>query len=283
MRTMILKEYHPLPKFPPVSISGGECLLNCRHCSGTYLKGMVSATSPDELISVGSKLKQSSGVGMLISGGSSPDGKLLNLDRMLPSISFIKEKLNLIVNIHPGLLEEDTALRLNVDFASLDIQGDDIIKDVLGLKTSTEDYLKTYDILIQAGINVVPHVCIFSGGEDVLLNNIVPPPIIVVIVFTPTKKTPMENYSPPGASIIGDVISKLHDKFPNTEISLGCMRPRDRSIRTEIEITALEAGIARIELPSRRTVQYAKMKGLAIKRFNSCCALPQELEARVKT
>ena len=246
------------------------------------MKGMISATSPDGLISIGKKIKQSNGIGMLVSGGSSPDGKLLNLDLMLSSISYIKEKLNLIVNIHPGLLNEDTASRLTVDFASIDIQGEDIIKDVLGLKASAEDYLKTYDILIQAGINVVPHVCIFSGGEDVLLNKIIPPTVIVVIVFTPTKETPMENYSPPKTSIIGDVISKLHDKFPKTEISLGCMRPRERSIRTEIEIIALEAGIARIELPSRRTVQYAKMKGFDIKRFNACCALPQELEARLK-
>ncbi|MBU3902201.1 MAG: hypothetical protein KKE04_02405, partial [Candidatus Thermoplasmatota archaeon] len=108
--------------------------------------------------------------------------------------------------------------------------------------------------------------------------NIEKPSAIVVIVFTPTKNTPMQNEKTPEPKMIGNVIRNLKKMFPSSEISLGCMRPRDRRIRAEIEIEALKSGASRMELPSKKTINYAKEKGYEIKRLGACCALPEKYE-----
>lgn len=275
---MLLKTYYPSPGFPPISISGDKCALKCRHCNSVYLKGMVSVSTPEKLIKVCKKLDENNAVGILLSGGYNKNGKLLNLERMLPAVKKIKKETNLIINIHPGLIGKNTAEQLDVDFASVEISSDDVIKNVFRLDKTTNDYLETYYNLKNAGIDVVPHVCVYSGDEYKLLKNIEKPSAIVVIVFTPTKNTPMQNESAPEAKMIGNVIRNLKKMFPETEISLGCMRPRNRFVRAEIEIEALKSGASRMELPSKKTINYAKEKGYEIKRLGACCALPEKYE-----
>ncbi|MDI6917113.1 MAG: hypothetical protein QMC80_04880 [Thermoplasmatales archaeon] len=275
---MFLKTYYPYPGFPPVSISGDKCRLKCRHCNSIYLKGMTPVSTSEKLIKVCKKLDENNAVGILLSGGYNKDGGLLNLERMLPAIKKIKKETKLIINIHPGLLSKNIADNLLVDFASLEIPSNFVIKNVFRLNKTIDDYVETYYNLKNAGIDVIPHVCVYSGDEHKLLENIEPPSAIVVIVFTPTKNTPMQNESAPEAKMIGKVIRNIKKMFSYSEISLGCMRPRDRCIRTEIEIEALKSGISRMELPSKKTIKYAKEKGYEIKRLGACCALPEKYE-----
>jgi len=278
---MLLKTYYPSPGFPPISISGDKCTLKCRHCSSVYLKNMIPSETPEKLTKVCRKLDENNAVGILLSGGYNKDGKLLNLERMLPAVKKIKKETKLIINIHPGLLSKNTADALLVDFASAEIPSNWVIKNVFRLNKTTNDYLETYYNLKNAGIDVVPHVCVYSGDEYKLLKNIEKPSAIVVIVFTPTKNTPMQNESAPEAKMIGNVIRNLKKMFPETEISLGCMRPRNRFVRAEIEIEALKSGASRMELPSKKTINYAKEKGYEIKRLGACCALPERFERLV--
>jgi uncharacterized radical SAM superfamily protein len=207
---------------------------------------------------------------------------------MLDTIHRIKAETGLILNVHPGLVDAATAEALapqndGVDFASLEIPSEATIRDVFGLDATREDYLATYRRLRDAGVNVVPHVAVYDGTEDRLLAGLESeaPEVIVVIVFSPTADTPMAEASPPTPKMVSDVIGRIGARFPASEIALGCMRPRDRTLRDALELAALEAGVLRMELPSRKTQAIAQSRGYTLQRFDACCALPAALEPSV--
>ncbi len=277
---MLLKTYHPMPKFPPLSLSGTQCRLNCQHCNRAYLKGMAPAMTDEALFQTCKQLADEGAIGVLLSGGSDRDGAILNLRDRVHTIRRIKAETGLILNLHPGLMGAETAKGLGgvIDFASLEIPSDRTIRDVFGLDATRQDYVATYDRLRGAGINVVPHVAVYEGGEDRLLEGLAPPEVVTVIVFSPTRDTPMADAPPPTAQMVGDVIRRIKAAYPTTEIALGCMRPRTRGLRAAIEVAALDAGATRMELPSRETLALARERGYEIARFDACCGLPKALE-----
>ncbi len=283
---MRLKTYYPLPKFPPLSLSGERCALHCAHCDATYLGGMLPATTPEALVERCRVLRQNGAIGVLLSGGSDTDGALLDLAAMTDAIWQVKQETGLILNLHPGLIDAATAQQLAgvVDFASLDIPSDDVIRRVLGLEATTADYIAAYHTLRAAGIDVVPHVTVYDGDEAGLLRPIAAagddaPHTIVIIVFSPTRGTPMADVPAPGPEAVANVVAEVKSLFPAAEISLGCMRPRSRALREAIELAALRAGVARMELPSQKTLRYAKDVGYEIVSFDACCALPGVYES----
>jgi len=279
-----LKTYYPLPKFPPLSLSGAACALHCAHCDATYLGGMLPADTPAALVNRCRVLRQNGAIGVLLSGGSDTDGTLLNLAAMTDAIRQVKQETGLILNLHPGLIDAATAQQLAgaVDFASLDIPSDDVIRRVLGLDATTADYIAAYHTLRTAGIDVVPHVTVYNGDEAGLLRPVAAagdaPHTIVVIVFSPTRDTPMADTPAPGPEAVENVIAEVKALFPAAEISLGCMRPRAHALRETIELAALRAGVARMELPSQKTLRYAREAGYALAAFDACCALPATYE-----
>ncbi len=285
---MQLKIYHPLPLFPPLSLSGKACQLNCRHCDSAYLRGMAPARTSDDLLHLCHKLAAEGAIGVLISGGSTRDGAIINLKKSVRALRRVKAETGLILNLHPGLIDAATAQALGdvIDVASLEIPSNATIQQVFGLEAQTADYLATYDRLQAAGIPVVPHVAIYDGTEARLLQSLMDhqgrraPESIVVIVFSPTRNTPMADASPPSADQVSDVIAQLGTWFPATEIALGCMRPRSLDLRVAIERAALEAGAVRMELPSQQTLDVARRQGYNIVHLDACCALPQGLETR---
>jgi len=286
----LLKVYHPLPRFPPLSLSGTHCELNCRHCNRVYLTSMRPAQTAEALLNICRQLQQGGAVGALISGGSGRDGRLLNLAAMIPALQRVRAETGLILNLHPGLTNAATAasLRDAVDFASLDVPSAEALQHVLGLDATPEMYLNTYRHLWAAGIPVAPHVTVFDGTEASLLEPLtaphggVPPEVVVVIVFTPTRGTAMANVTPPSSEAVGRVVAGLKALFPVSEISLGCMRPRGRGLHLAIEQAALEAGVTRMELPTRKTLELAVARSYTIEHFDACCALPAAFEPRAR-
>lgn len=281
---MLLKTYYPIPRFPPISLSGPACELHCKHCDSRYLGGMLPATTPESLLERCRALAENGAVGALLSGGSDRRGGILNLAAMTDAIRAVKRETNLILNAHPGLIDAATARNLAVDFASLDIPSDDVIRRVMGLDATTADYIAAYYNLRDAGIEVTPHVTVYTGDEARLLRDIAQegdaPRVIVIIVFAPTRGTPMADAPAPGPEAVARVIGEVRTMFPRAELSLGCMRPRSRALRDAIEAAALDAGVARMELPSQRTLRYAAARGYEIVKFDACCALPEAFEAR---
>ena len=285
-----LKVYIPGRKFPAISVTGNECFLSCEHCNHKYLNDMTSFSNELELEDILLKLKKDGGVGALISGGCLPDGSV-PLEKYLDTIKKVKNKTNLIINTHTGLLNKKTAKELaeaGVDIISFDINMDmEIIKNIYHLEKNLDDYKNAIDLLQKYDLNIVPHICIglHYGKLHKELDSIkfikesgINPNLIVAIALIPPKNSKVK-FERPNPYDIAKILSILRFSFPNTEISLGCMRPRG-DIKLEIEKLAIMAGINRIEIPSGRTLKWIREKynDISFKFYSACCAIPSELE-----
>jgi hypothetical protein len=292
MERKIFKAYYVWPRFPSISMSGNVCMLSCKHCNKVYLNDMQSLTKPEQLLKLCKKLDNNGGVGLLLSGGCNKQGEMLNLRRFLPTIKKIKEETNLIVKLHTGLVDEELAKSIadaGVDIASMECIGsNETIKEVFGLNAAIETYANTFRNLQDAEVkHIVPHICIgLHKGKIIgeykalqIIKETCNPSVIVFIVLRPTPGTKYKNIHPPKPDEIKKIISKAKKIFPNVELSLGCMRPRN-NYRKDLEIAALEAGVTRMEIPLEATIIKAKSIGYKIKRIDACCALPEELEHR---
>ncbi|MBD3196792.1 MAG: radical SAM protein [Candidatus Lokiarchaeota archaeon] len=291
----LLKIYIPNQKFPAISITGNSCQLNCAHCNKKYLEGMEPIITENGLYNFLINHYKNGGVGALISGGCTSDGSV-PLQKFIDPIKRIKEETNLIINTHTGLIKHDIAKRLaeaGVDIVSFDINIDkEIIEDIYHLDKSIDDYKNSIKILHQNKLNIVPHICIglYYGKLHKELETIrflkelnIHPSLIVLIALIPPRKS-MTKFRTPKPFDIAKIIFLMRYLFPKTELSLGCMRPRGK-LKIEIEKLAIRAGITRIEIPSVKTLKWAKKNNPEIdfEYFHACCAIPNELEKRAKS
>ena len=99
-------------KYPTISITGGACALNCDHCQRHILNTMIPATDPETLVRTCERLSEEGNIGVLVSGGSLPDGSL-PWDGFIDAIARVKGTTDLRVTIHTGMIDEGTALRLH--------------------------------------------------------------------------------------------------------------------------------------------------------------------------
>ncbi len=286
----VFKIYNPTNRFPAISITGSECALECEHCNKKYLKGMRQILTKEELEKFLFDLSNKSGVGALISGGSMVDGSVPLLE-FLNTIKKVKKETNLIINTHTGLLNEETAKKIaeaNVDIVSFDINMDeDVVKNIYHLNIELNEYKRAIEILKKYKLNIVPHICIglHYGKLNKEIESIkfikeskINPSLIVIIILIPPKDSKIK-FDTPKPEDIAKVISIVRVAFPETEISLGCMRPRGK-IKIEIEKAAIQAGITRIEIPSKETLVWLKNYNSKIqfKFFSACCAIPIKFE-----
>lgn len=274
--------FYPGKSFPSISVTGRACALNCRHCAGRYLEGMIPATTPGDLLAIAEALAQRGANGFLLSGGNDPSGKV-RLGDYCEAISEVKATTDLKVNAHIGLSSRDEIDKLvasGVDSFSVDVYGsDETVREVLGLEASWEDYFRVVGDLRDAGAAVIaPHICIgIHRGEvrDELravhrLSKMVPH-VLVLISLIPTKGTEYESVSPPSYEAVEAVIRKAREELPETKLVLGCMRSKlDRSS----EVSHVTAGLDGIVLPAPSTVQALQSEGFVIKRRSVCCPIP---------
>ncbi|MGL6106918.1 radical SAM protein, partial [Romboutsia sp.] len=234
-----------------ISTTNNSCSLSCAHCNGHYLKNMTPINEYE------SKVKGRNINSLLLSGGCSFDGDV-PINNHLDTIKKLKEE-GYKLNAHLGLMDKESieAVCRYLDVVSFDLVFDkDTIKEVYKIDKTREDYIKTYET-IKENTEVAPHICIgLKGGEikgeyeiiDYLAQE--PPKKITFIVLIPTKDTDYENVSAPDLQQVADVLCEARISLPNTEINLGCMRPRG-PYRKELDELALKCGVNRIVLPSR--------------------------------
>lgn len=276
--------YNPGRQFPSVSITGTRCKLNCQHCAGRFLYPMQQITSPQDLVAFCKNLTRQNGVGCLISGGCDETG-VVPLAPFLPALAKIKLSTDLFLNVHTGFLTDLQASELSqtgIDCASVDVVGDDsTIQMVYGLKhRTTKDYVSTLKALETVGISIAPHICVgLRNGELVseldalqLIKSAINPRLLVIIALMPTKGTAMADSPPPQPYDVARVIAIARLLFPQTEIALGCMRPRG-SIRRQMEQLAIQAGITRLVQPTKATLEYLEKNRYSINRRNACCVI----------
>jgi len=279
-----LQVFRPGERFPPISITGRRCELMCKYCLGRYLRGMIPAESPSELLKLCSSLAKRGAEGVLISGGFDKHG-VLPVRPFLSVIRAVKESLGLTIAIHPGLVDRELAEELfsaGVDIALFDIVGDEeTIRNVIGLNKSPRDYAVSLRALREAGIPVLaPHVCLgVRGGElsgeleALKMARAVRPDVLVLIIFVPTRGTPFWGREPPSPGDVGKLMAIARLMFPNTPVALGCMRPRG-PYKAEVDALAVRLGLDRIALPSRRALEEAEALGLHVVWRGVCCAVP---------
>lgn len=288
-----LKIYIPNKNFPAISITGTECCLNCEHCNKKYLESMKPLLNNKELKHFLINLHKKGGVGALISGGCDPNGAV-PLKPFLNTIKEVKQETNLIINMHTGLINKDTAQMLTkstADIISFDINMDqEIINNIYHLDKTVEDYKQSLEILQKNSLNIVPHVCfgLYYGrihneikSLKFIKESISNPSLIVIIALIPPKNSKFELPKPED---ISKLIAVTRLIFPQTEISLGCMRPRG-SLKKEIEQLAIKAGITRIEIPSKVTLKWMKNydPNVTFEFYSACCAIPEKYEKKARS
>ena len=284
-----IRFYYPKPRFPSVSVTGASCALRCKHCGGHYLSGMQGVDTPSKLKEFCVKHEANGGVGVLVSGGSDPQGRV-PLGRFYGALGWIKENTGLIVNVHTGLLDSRQAEEIastRVDIVSVDVVGsDETIRRVYGLDATVDDYAETLSALKDASAaNVVPHICVGLDFGDmrgearaIELASEIEPEIIVILGLIPTKDTAMESVDPPSSEDLAKVVAAARLMSPESAVALGCMRPRvDKDLS---EMLAIRAGADRLVLPSRVTVEAAAAEGFEVKHLDGCCSIPAGLEHR---
>lgn len=256
-----------------ITLTGTDCALNCAHCGGHYLEGMLP------LAQVPEDTKELPFRSALISGGCTAEGKVpfnLHLERLH------RLKAQVRFNFHVGLVDDEEILALKslANVVSFDFVADDeTIREVYGLNRSADDYRTVYRKLRQAGLKVMPHLTIgLKGGEfageekalDVLeelgLEG------LTFIVFIPTPNTRYAKRQPPQLEEVVRFLAKTRVRFPDITLALGCMRPKGR-YRQVLDEAGVALGLNRVVLPTPAARHLAEEKELEIIRGEECCAL----------
>ena len=272
--------YTPGISFPSVSVTGTSCSMSCAHCSGRYLKGMADVSLPGALLDFGRELSNRGGRGLLISGGCDQTGAVDFPDHTFDEIKELKEKTGLLINLHCGLVDEETAIKISgsgVDKVSFDlVYDDDTIHEVLGLDRTRKDYLETMIRLEKHGIAVVPHILagLYRGQlswefEAVEILSTMNVDEVVLIILIPTKGTSFENVPVPGTEKILELAKAMRGSLKK-RIVLGCMRPKGI---LELEKKVLEIGFDGIVLPGRSTIKWMLDQGWHLEQENICCCM----------
>ncbi|RLF15785.1 MAG: radical SAM protein [Thermoprotei archaeon] len=271
----------PPASFISVSVTGYACALQCDHCRGRLLRGMTPATTPDKLREVCRRVKESGGVGLLISGGSDVKGKV-PLKPFLDVIYWAKKTLGLTVVVHTGLLSEEVAKGLaeaGVDAALLDVIGsEDTARRVYHLDVKLSDFERALALLERYRVPTVPHVLVGLHygelkGELEALKMIARhnPAAIVVIALIPLPGTSMEHVAPPPPEQVARIVAAARFIAPGVPIALGCARPKGRH-RSESDVLALRAGVNAIAFPSQEGVEEARKLRLKYSFRPTCCS-----------
>ena len=266
--------------FPAISITGKSCALNCDHCKKHLLETMIPAQTPDELLNVCIDLHEKGARGCLISGGADPTGRV-PLKKFIDTLKQIKKETNLMLAVHTGIVDEETAKGLasaGIDIALVDVIGDkETLENVYHLNQDISEFENSLRYLKENNVKIAPHIVIglnygkISGEFHALgMLQKIKPDAIVFVGLMPFKNTPMFSIAPPSAEDITKFISAARLMFPETPLILGCAR--NRKDKAVIDKLAVAGGINAIAHPARAAIDEAKKMNLKINFEAVCCA-----------
>ncbi|HET8577639.1 MAG TPA: radical SAM protein [Methylomirabilota bacterium] len=268
-------------RFVSVSVTGAECALGCEHCGGRVLEGMRPLRGAG-LYDLAVELKVSGARGILVSGGSDRRGRVPLL-RHVPDLQRIRRELGLLIRVHPGLPDEETAAALGqvgVDGAMVDVIGaEETIRGVYHLEAGVEEYEAVLERLQRHGVPLVPHIILGLHwgkmlGEWAALEMIArhQPRLLVLVILMPLTGTPMRGVLPPPLEEIGTFLETARATLPGTPIVLGCARPLG-PMKAEIDRRAILAGLDGIAFPAEGIVGLARERGLTPRFHDACCGV----------
>jgi len=234
--------FMPGARFPAVTIDR-DCSLMCDHCRGSFLDGMTLTATPEALLSFGMGLAERSGTGVLISGGFDGDGRL-GIGPFLPSIRRLSDETDLILNVHSGFLDAEGADLLasaGVDIVSVDLIGDArTVREIYHLERDPSDYLETGRRVLDAGMELVPHVTMGLHRGELIGERAA----VSMAVELGAKALIMN-------ALVGgvldappvDLMSWARGEFEG-RLLLGCMYPRGRGFVEAAEGTGFDGAVA---------------------------------------
>jgi len=269
--------------FPPISLTGNSCKLGCKHCNRIYLKHMMHGETEERLLSACKLIRDKGIEGVVLSGGSELDGTV-PLYRFSNAMRKIKE-MNLTINAHTGPVNREQANEIvdsGLDCAMVDVIGSkETIRNVIGLDFTPQDIENAMLYMRDAGIkNLSPHVIVGLDHcklehewKTIKILKRVRPDNIVIVIVIPTSGTEFEGLNPPPVEEVGSLISEIRMEFPDTDISLSCVRPGG-SYRDGLDEIGLRSGVNKIAIPSKTAFDIARDLGYKIEvyRGNRCCS-----------
>lgn len=267
-------------RYGALSLTKTNCSLQCEHCKGNILKTMPATAEPQDLSNLAQKLWKQGEIGILLSGGCDPEGRL-PWEKFSSTIKEIKRTTGLLVSVHSGFATEQQANLLKksgVDQVLIDVIGDETtLREVYHLQNGLDFMKRALANLKNADLEIIPHiVCGIDYGkikgefEALALTEAIDPALLVIVTLMKFKGSPMADVSLPEADDVLDIILAARDLMPKVETSLGCARPKGSH---KLEALALNAGINRIAIPSLKTIELAKELGLDASFHNTCCSV----------
>jgi len=272
-----VKIYYPGRGFPSLSVTGHHCALRCKHCNARYLQHMIPILSPEALIEF-AKRNEGKIKGFLLSGGSTPEGKV-PLRRFVGAVRWIVENTSLLVNIHTGIIDDEDIEYLeemSPHHISFDVIGStETIREVLGIPRTREDYFHALDLLEDSSLHYSPHIIAGLHFGKVLgeyaivdkLKNLRRYHSLVLLTLIPTKGTPMENVSVDREAVV-EFFEYALENIPPEKVVLGCMRPRNFH---DLENLCLSYSCRGMVLPSLRTIKKMREIGIPVETRDTCC------------
>jgi len=269
-------------RYPAVSITGPECQQGCDHCRGHLLRTMHPALGAEALYALGKRLAAQGQVGMLISGGSDPVGRL-PWAGVLPAIERLAAETDLVLTAHVGRMDSATARALKsagIRQALIDVVGSEgTARRVLHLPDGLAAQTETLAACREAGLEVVPHIIMGLDhgqliGEHKALELVAElnPQRVVFVVLMPLKDTPLAQAEPPTVEEVVRFMARARLRLPAARHHLGCARPRGR-YRAELDALAVRAGINALAIPSDGALEQARRLGVEVTFQDTCCSL----------
>lgn len=269
--------------WPAISITGGECKLQCDHCKAKVLEPMIPARDPEALWRVANEQIAAGAEGLLLTGGSNHRDEV-EYDPFYATIRRIKDEFpELRIAAHTALVNDQQARAMEqsgIDVAMTDVIGaQETITQVYHLKRPMEDFEATLAALEPTSMKVVPHIVIGLHygqllGEWRALEMIArhPPDALVLVVVMPYYAPPHRPFVVPDPNEIGRFFYDARRALPETSILLGCARPGGLT-KSLIDSYAVMAGFDGIAHPSEGTVELAARSGRRVRVTPACCSI----------
>lgn len=269
--------------WPAVSITGGECKLQCDHCKAKILEPMIPATTPEALLAVAREAIAGGAGGMLLSGGSNHRDEV-EYGPFLPAVRRLKdEHPGFRIAIHTALVDAAMARGIKaagVDTAMLDIIGaQDTVSQVYHLRRPVADFEASLAHLVDAGLDVVPHIVVGLHygrllGEWQALEMIARHGVraLVLVAAMPIYADPKRPFVAPDSREVGAFFLDAREALGDTPILLGCARPAGRA-KLETDAYAVLAGLDGIAHPAEGIVELALRAGREARVVSACCSI----------
>lgn len=269
--------------WPAVSITGGECKLQCDHCKAKVLEPMIAARTPEALWRVVNEQIGAGAQGMLLTGGSNQRDEV-EYDPFYPTVRRIKDAFpQFRIAVHTALADREAARRMEdcgIDVAMLDVIGaQDTVQQVYHLKRPVADFESSLAHLCETSLKVVPHIVIGLHygrllGEWNALEMVKrhPPAALVLVVIMPFYAPKQRPFAVPSGHEVGRFFMDAREALPDIPLLLGCARPAGRA-KQEIDAYAVLAGLNGIAHPADGMVELAARLGRDLRVTPACCSI----------